>query len=283
MNRLPDNPTSEIQDLLAAYALDALEQDERDFIARNLHRRPEWRKELREYQSVATALAHLPDEQDVPLRVRARVLAEVDAIESDIPLANNRRVGWNALLPPLPSADPAPEARSRWAVLPRAALITSMPATVVAIVFAMYTVIIHSQIDNQQSELAAYQQKQGESAEVLTSGYKSRQVIDLVVTREAPLARGSLFIDKLENAAMLVARDLPSIPDDESYVVWALTPNTSQGYAQIGVLEPDETGTAQILIAPPESFERYLTILVTREATEDTLQPSGPSIMSAGI
>lgn len=283
MNRLPDKPSSEISDLLAAYALNALEPHERDFVARNLPRRPEWRRELEEYEAVATALAHAPEEVDVPLRARARILAAVDAIESDVPLGDRPRVAWNAVLPSILDNTPTPEPKSRWSVLPKVALATSMPATVVAIIFAMYTVIIHNRFSDQQSELAAYQQKQGETAEVLTSGPASREVIDLTVTRDAPLARGSLFIDKLENAAMLVARDLPALSDEEAYVVWVVTDGFGTEYGRIGELEPDESGTAQIVVAPPDDFEHYVRIVVTREESSDTAQPSGPEVMSAGI
>ncbi|MEZ4521722.1 MAG: anti-sigma factor [Thermomicrobiales bacterium] len=284
MNGLPEFPTSEISELLAAYALGALEPDERDFVARNLPRFPEWQKELDEYRLAATALAHAAEPVDVPLRVRAGVLSEVDAIESNVPLQRYRKAAWNATIPPtaLPIAEP-PERRNWKRTIPRVALITSMPATIVAIVFAMYTVIIHDQITEQQNELAEFQQVQDESAEVFTSPSTERQVIDLVASNDAPFARGSLFVDKSENAAVLVARSLPSLAESEQFVVWVQTGNNNEEYARIGVLEPNDAGTAQIIIDPPDLFDRYTNVLVTRESEVDSTSPAGAPILSAGI
>lgn len=281
MNRLPDVPTEEISNLLAGYALGALEPDERDFIARNLPRRPAWRSELETYREVANKLAYSSDAADVPIRVRAAVLAHIDAIESDIPLGSN--IGWNATLPALIPTEPQEPPGGWKRRLPRIALTMSVPATIVAIVFAMYTVIMHDQFSNQQDELAAYQQAQGDTVEVLTSDPQSQQVIELLETRQAPLARGRLFIDYHANSAMLVARDLPPLAEGQGYVVWVVTNTVANEFARVGVLEVNQAGTGQLIINPPDAFDRYLTVTVTREDELDTYKPSGPEIMAANI
>ena len=284
MNRLPEEPTTEISELLAGYALGALDPDERDFIQRNLPRHPAWQEELEGYLAVTTALAHLAEPEDVPLRARAAVLAAVDAIESDIPLEQYRKAAWNATIPArllLEQQAQQPEPRSWRKAIPKVALYISMPATIVAIIFARYTVIIHNQYADRESELAQFQQ---ESAQVLTGDSSARQVIDLAASSAAPLARGSLFIDRAENAAVLVARDLPPISDDERYVVWAQTTSGDQEFARIGVLVPNSAGTAQLILDPPDLFERYATLLVTREpARDDLAQPTGASILIGGV
>jgi hypothetical protein len=280
---LPEKPTTEISDLLAGYALGALEPDERDFIARNLPRHPAWQRELDGYRAVAEALAYAPEEREVPLRARAAVLAAVDAIESNIPLSRYRKVAWNATLPAVPVSN-QPQAPRNWRrTLPKVALVMSMPATLVAIVFAMYTVIIHNQYSDQQHELAKFQQAQDESAEVLTSDSTSRQVVDLVASSEAPFARGNLFIDRSDNAAMLVARDLPPLEESLVYVVWVEIDGEAGEYAQIGVLQPNEAGTAQFVFEPSDAFDSYTNVLITRESTVNVVVPSGAEIMSGGI
>ena len=133
MNKLPDVPTEEISNLLAGYALGALEPDEHDFIARNRPRRPAWRRELETYREVANQLAYAPDMIDVPVRVRAAVLAHIDAIESDIPLGSN--IGWNATLPMLLPPEPHSPAGGWKRRLPRIALTMAVPATVVPLPF----------------------------------------------------------------------------------------------------------------------------------------------------
>lgn len=283
MNGLPEVPTTEISEMLAAYALGALEADERDFVARNLPRFPEWQKELDGYRLATTGLAYSVEPKNVPLRARAAVLAEVDAIESNVPLQRYRKAAWNATIPAA-VLDPQPPEQRNWKrAVPRVALITAMPATIVAIVFAMYTVIIHDQFTEQQNELAEFQQVRDESAEVLTSPSNSRQVIDLVPSSDAPFARGSLFVDQAEDAAMLVARSLPTLTEGEQFVVWVQTGPDNHAYERIGVLEPNEAGTAQIIVDPPDLFDRYTNVLVTREADSDVSSPSGAQVLSAGI
>ena len=285
MNGLPEVPTTEISEMLAAYALGALESDERDFVARNLPRFPAWQNELDGYRVATAALAHATEPRDVPLRVRAAVLAEVDAIESNVPLKRYRKAAWNATLPPLELPEQLRAGGRNWKqTIPRVALITSMPATIVAIVFAMYTIIIHDQITDQQHEIAQFQQVQEDLAEVLApQAATDRQVVDLIPSKDAPFARGSLFVDQGENAAMLVARDLPVLAAGEQFVVWVEAGVDSNEFARIGVLEPNATGTAQIVIDTPDLFERYSNVLVTREVDTDSVLPTGPSILSAGI
>jgi hypothetical protein len=280
---LPETPTTEISDLLAAYALGALEPDERDFIARNLPRHPAWQSELEGYRAAAEALAYAPQELEVPLRVRAAVLAAVDAIESNIPLSHYRKVAWNATLPAVPVSDQLQASRNWRRTLPKIALVMSMPATLVAIVFAMYTVIIHNQYSDQQDELAKYQQAQDESAEVLTSDSTSRQVVDLVSSSDAPFARGNLFIDRSDNAAMLVVRDLPELDAEQVYVVWVGLDSGNREYARIGVLQPNDAGTAQFVFEPFDAFEHYTNLVVTKETDPDVAVPTGAEIMTGGI
>lgn len=284
MNRLPEEPTTEISEMLAGYALGALDPDERDFIQRNLPRHPAWQEELDGYLAVTAALAHMAEPQDVPLRARAAILAAVDAIESDIPLEQYRKAAWNATIPARALLDqqaPPPEVRNWRRAIPKVALYTSMPATIVAIIFAMYTVVIHNQYADRQNEMAEFQQ---ESAQVLTGDSSDRRVVDLSASSSAPLARGSLFIDRAENAAVLVARDLPPIGKDEQYVVWAQTTSGGHEFARIGVLTPNDAGTAQLIIDPPDLFERYATVLVTREPSgDDIAHPTGASILTGGI
>jgi len=269
--------------MLAAYALGALEPDETDFIARNLPRYPAWQKELEGYRIATTGLAHDAEPQQVPLRARASILSRLDAIESNVPLKRHRKAAWNATLPPAELIERVEPARSWKQALPRIALVMSMPATVVAIVFAIYSVIIHDQITDQQNEIAEFQQVQEESAEVFTSPSNDRQVIDLLPSNDAPFARGSLFVDQAENAAVLVARNLPELSEEEQFVVWVQTGVDNNEFARIGVLVPNEAGTAQIVIDPPDLFEQYSNVLVTRESDAEIATPSGPPILSAGI
>lgn len=283
MNTLPDEPTEEISDLLAGYALGALSPDEKDFIERNLPRRPAWQRELEQYQSVADALPYAVEGQAVPVRIRASLLAKIDTIESDIPLAANAPEAQA----PSPAKTRPVEPSRLWVWLrraPRVAWAAALPSTVVIIVFVMYMVIMQDKINDQQIELASYQQDQTDTISVLTSDAIDQRVVELVESNEAPLARGRLFIDSQANSAVLVARDMPDLEEHEGYVVWMLTDVNADEYVPIGILEMNDRGTGRLTIAPPDPFGQYVAISITREADPESADvPSGPEVMSGGL
>ena len=76
---------------------------------------------------------------------------------------------------------------------------------------------------------------------------------------------------------------LPDLAEGDEFVVWVQTGVDNQEFARIGVLEPNDAGTAQIVIDPPDLFERYSNVLVTRESDSETGSPTGAPILSAGI
>jgi anti-sigma-K factor RskA len=84
-----------IHDLTAAYALDALdEDDEREFEA-HLRVCARCREELRELTETASSLAYAVDAPPPPPQLRERILAEARADRADVvPLRPRRPVAW---------------------------------------------------------------------------------------------------------------------------------------------------------------------------------------------
>ncbi len=263
MRHGPEVPDDEIQDLLAGYALGTLEPDELQFIEHYLPQRPLWAAELEHYREVAIALSHAPDLQEVPLRVRAGMLAEVATGESSA----------NQPEPPQPS-----RWRRRLAVASYAA---AVPATIVAIVLVGYTVIMHDRIATKDDQLAQYQQAQGETVEVLAGNELMPIVIEMRESNAAPLARGRLFVNRADNQAVLYARDLPQLDDGEFYTVWLGASSTSTAVMRIGTLTPTEQGSAQITVGPLVDLEHPNQVTITIESDADAAQPAGDIVLSA--
>lgn len=282
MNRLPDNPTDEISELLAGFALGALDREEHDFIARNLPRRPRWRQELAEYRRVATALAHVPEEQDVPLRARAAVLAEIAQLESSVPIGPQRTDSAPASTHT--ATDERPDTRRQgWKrAVPRIALAGAMPVVVVAIVFALHTVIMQGQMTEQQNELAEFAQRQEDTIDVLLSETQAPTMVELSATNEAPLARGRVFADPSQDSALLTVRFLPDLSDDQHYVVWIAGERNPPEYIRMGELKLGENDGGQITLAPTNLGQRVF-VFITRESAPDNDQPQGPVVMSGGL
>lgn len=280
MNQLPEQPTDEISKLLAGFALKSVAPDEAAFIARQLPRKEAWRAELDGYRAVADTLPYLAEPQDVPLRIRAGLLASIDELESQVPQSVKARREQLRAEAERATFRPTP-LRARW---PKIAMATALPATLVAIVFVMYTVIMQGRINDQETELASYAEEQRQAAEILTQPDDDlQQVTSLIVTNEAPLARGRIFIDAASNSGMLVARNLPQLAPGELYMVWLSLDRINGEFAGLGVLQIDELGAGQLILTPPDAFERYHTVTVTRETDPAVTRPTGPEVMSSGL
>ncbi len=274
MNHLPDKPTQEISELLSGYALGALEPDEMEFIRRNLPRRPEWQRELAEYQTVTDALPYFAEPKQVPVRVRARIIQEIDAIESANPLNP-----WVA--PPQKPLDPRAKRQKIWAKrLPKVAWAAAIPVTIVLVVFAMYTVIMQNQINEQQGDIAIYQETQGGLVDVLTPlDGDSQRTVTLTESPNAPLARGTVLIDHQENTVAILLRDVPVPAEDEYYAVWVTMDVFVNEWVKIGTVDVDEFGRGVLVLDAPDALERYSNIFITRESSEDVSVPTGPDVL----
>ena len=271
----PDEVTAEIAELLAGYSLNTLSNDETAFIDEHLPMRPLWQWELASYTRVAGMLAYAAAPQQVPVRARANILARIDALAIESQEA--------ALAKAHPPGGIRPRLRRMRSHVPRVAWAAAVPATIVAVVFVMASIVMQDRISEQQSELAAFQQEQVKVNDLLLADNSGQQVVELVQSNVAPLARGRLFVDTHDNTAMLVVRDMPRPADDRVYIVWMLIGTNFDEYAQLGELNVDALGRGQKILEPPGSFTQYPVVRITIEQSVEVGIPSGPEVMTGGI
>ena len=271
----PDKVTAEIAELLAGYSLNTLSNDETAFIDEHLPMRPLWQWELASYTRVAGMLAYAAAPQQVPVRARANILARIDALAIESQEA--------ALAKAHPPGGIRPRLRRMRSHVPRVAWAAAVPVTIVAVVFVMASIVMQDRISEQQSELAAFQQEQVKVNDLLLADNSGQQVVELVQSNVAPLARGRLFVDTHDNTAMLVVRDMPRPADDRVYIVWMLIGTNFDEYAQLGELNVDALGRGQKILEPPGSFTQYPVVRITIEQSVEVGIPSGPEVMTGGI
>ncbi len=272
---VPDTVSEEISELLAGYALDALSEEDTAFIESYLPDRPAWRRELSQFQQVAGMLPYAAQPRPVPVRAKAKVLERIDALaiesqEEAIARAHSpfgivRRIG---------------QVRDH---VPKVAWAAALPTTALAVIFIMASILMQERISDQQSELAAYQQEQVRAGDVLLADNNRQQVVEMVQSTAAPLARGRLFIDQDENTAMLVVRDMPQPAEGQNYVVWLLIGSGLNEHAKLGELQVDALGRGQMILDPPDNFDHYPVVRITIEAAGESGPPIGPEIMTGGI
>ncbi|MBA2451200.1 MAG: zf-HC2 domain-containing protein, partial [Chloroflexi bacterium] len=92
---------AEIREMLAAYSLDALDEQERDAVTGHLERCPPCGFELPDYEKVAAGLGLAVEQHDPPLDLEGRILAAARRQEA------TARPGWIGGRLRLPRVQPA--------------------------------------------------------------------------------------------------------------------------------------------------------------------------------
>ncbi|HWB55373.1 MAG TPA: anti-sigma factor [Gaiellaceae bacterium] len=176
---------AEIHDLSAAYALDALDADERVAFEEHLAHCGECRSAVASFQDAAAELAYDAEAPPPPPALRERILAEAAREHPNV----------------------VPLRRRRWA-LPVAATVAAA-AAVIAVALGIWAVDLSRQLDDER----AASQSSREAAQLLADP----------TARHIPLegADGVLVVDA-EGKGWLVVRGLDEAPSDKTYEAWVV-------------------------------------------------------------
>jgi anti-sigma-K factor RskA len=177
---------AEIHELSAAYALDALDTDEREAFSRHLAQCAECREAVAAFQDVAADLAYDADAPPPPPALRDRILAEA------------RSDGASVVALP----------RRRWA-LPLAAA-AAVAAGVAALALSFWAADLSQELDDQRA--AAHLSE--EAVAVLADPDTRRIALEG--------ADGVLVLDEEAGTGWLVVRGLESAPEAMTYEAWVI-------------------------------------------------------------
>jgi anti-sigma-K factor RskA len=177
--------TEELHDLVAPYALDALDEDEREAFERHLAECEECRAQLAELQEATTALAYAAEGPEPPKELRDRILEAA---------AQDGR-GTVIQFPKRP-----------W-ILPVTAAAAAV-AAVAAIGVGIWAASLSRDLDHER----AVRRAEADAIELLASDAERR-----------PLSggRGALLLST-EGRAALVVCDLASAPEGKTYEAWVV-------------------------------------------------------------
>ena len=253
-------------DLLEAYALDALEPDERQSVSDHLDEGCEDCEEtVSALRRVAAALALVAPIVIPRPRLKERVLAEAHGGG-----ASGRR-GPPALMGFL----------GRRAGL--AALAASVAVATVA-GLATWNVLLHDRVDELEtsnqglvsgvaSVAAAPAARANADADALIAlSARETQVFPLAQTQAAPRASGRMIWDPQAEEITLVASGLEPTEGGSAYVVWM---ETSGGFQKVGVFYVDATGRGILHGYLPARLDSTGRVIVTHEpSAAASQQPS---------
>jgi len=231
-------------DLKEAYALDALSEEERQEVEDYLGTHPELRAEVDDLRSVANLLALAPQEYEPSPKLRRDLL---NRISSSSPGAT-------------PAADPAPRRAGLWRLFGPGGLAAAAVLALVTVGMFVWNAALQEENQTLQGEL------QGQRTSYALEGTGAAQGVRGEVVRLG------------DERAMLVAEDLPSPPEGETYEAWILREDVPE---PAGLFEPDDAGVAA---APIEgSVEDADAVAVTVEPSGGSSSPTSDPLMTANI
>ncbi len=133
---------------------------------------------------------------------------------------------------------------------------------------------LSGQLDAAQKDL----QREREFFQMVTS--PGSKVMDLVGTKEATAANGKLVYDKTGHA-MLVASNLPSVPQGKEYQLWFIVsgkaPMPGKSFA------PDSSGKGMMTDQMPEIARDSAAFAITLEPAGGVNSPTGAIYLSTNL
>jgi hypothetical protein len=214
----------EIADLLGAYALDAVDADERAAVEAHLATCARCRAEVAEHREVASLLAH--EGGDAPDGLWSRIAGSLEAPPPELRLQAVPPGRSVRSEPPAPVADLASRRQvPRWATAALAA------AAAVLVVLGVTVVRQGDRID--QLEAAA-------TADPLEAAFQAAlddpatQLVELASPDGSVQLRGAVTED---GRGFLRAAGLPALAEDRTYQLWGATP--AGDLVSLGVLGAD--------------------------------------------
>jgi anti-sigma-K factor RskA len=232
-------------DLKEAYSLGALSEEERREVEEYLRVHPELRAEVDDLKSVANLLALGPREYEPSPKLRRDLMSRISSSPGETPATDPSSTRQGGLLRRLFG----PGGLAAAAVL---ALVAS----------GMFTWNASLQEENQalQGEL------QGQRTSYALQGTGAAQEV-----------RGEVV--RLEDErAVLIADDLPALPEDKTYEAWILRDDVPE---PAGLFEPNKTGSAAAPIEGP--IEDADAVAVTVEPAGGSSSPTDDPLITANI
>lgn len=242
-----------IEPLLAAYALDALDIDEKRQVEAHLDSCAFCLQAVTDYQAISDGLRGALPPTQPSARVRANLLAQT--------ASKAHKTGWLEQL------------RDR---RPKLILVTAIIAILVLVVFNINLLRSTNQILKFQETLS--QENQVSQTVFALMTYPESEV---VVIDDGDIY-GTLIYDPDGHLAVLNVWGLEILPEGQDYQVWLIEPDQTR--VSGGVFQSSkQTEYVSFLIESPISIESFTGMGVTIEPAGGSSGPTGPRIFGVGL
>lgn len=241
-------------DLIPAYVLDCLDEHEATLVADHLMVCARCRAEIRIYEEVAVQLAHSTPQVDPPARVKAELLARVEATQPVQQKSIGEAPGWLEDLQQTFAALFAKPLSPAWALV----------GLVLILMLAASNVLLWSQVNQLRSE--------NQSAPM--------QVVALQGTDFAPQASGLIVISRDGHHGTLVVDELPALAESQEYQLWLIRDGQRISGAVFSV---SEDGYSNKWIDAPELLTDYSSFGITIEPAGGSPGPTGEKVLGGDL
>jgi anti-sigma-K factor RskA len=267
---------SEYREMLAAYALDAIDARDGEALGRHLATCEDCRLELNGLRNASALLAHAASLEAPGDHVRTQILTQVRN-ETKPPVSAGTKVL------------PMPARASRvWPNILRLAAAIAFVALLTGVIvlwrrdarMQKELAQLSQQLQNQQSEQTRNRElmERQKEALALLSSAASRK-IQLSGTPAAQTARATVMFDEKTGRAMLMTDGLPATADDKAYEVWFIP----KGHAPMPgkVFSVDSNGHAMVVDQIPPEAMKDSVIAITLEPKAGSQTPTMPIYLAS--
>lgn len=240
----------EIQELIPAYVLNALEPHEMRNVESHLRTCAECRHMADEYRAVPEALALSVPQISPPPELKSRTLSA-------------------AQFTPSPKSTRVPQIRARPFRLTPWLAAAALGVALIALVLAVW----------QGQEI---RQELGAQRDLLTvMAYAEGPIVDVRAPSPGSRATGKLYLDPDSAVAALIAVNLPPLDEAHVYQVWLSQPDGE--WVSGGLFRVDQEGNGWLLIRAPKPLAAYNGAQVSLEMSGGAAKPSGPTILQTAL
>ncbi len=234
-------------ELLPAYALGSLDEEEAVQVAGHLATCPSCRAELLSYQAVADRLALAAPDAVPPARLKQQILGQLQMPHTELAV-EPRPSWWQRLASLFRQAAPA------WGI-----------ASLVLVALLIISNVWWLQRTNRDEPL-------------ITSG--GMQIIAMVGTEVAPAATGTLVISEDGEYGTLVVDGLPALDQDHQYQLWLIRDGQRTSG---GVFSVNPEGYGALWVSSPEPLSSYPAFGITIEPAGGSPGPTGDRVLAANL
>lgn len=259
----------EIEELLPFYALDALTDEEREFVEAYLREHPEARQQLDEMEKAVSALPHSESPVEPAARTKQALMARVAVDREEKSHASKQ--------------EQAPRPREmRWVNIFQA---FGLGAATVAILWAVVLNIQLSYLQTQVATLSEALVAQSNALEQINQQLSQQPVAETVTislkgTDVQPQAQGQLIADPNKNSAVLVIAGLDQLEPGKTYQVWLID---GGGPKSAGLLSIDSQGQAVLIVTAELTIGEFNALGISVEPEGGSQQPTGDIVVLSDL